>query len=67
MADTDNAEAETTNGFLGLFDGGEAIGSDGEPRGESGGEAGGSGPFCDLQTGLAGEGPDLGLGEASIA
>jgi hypothetical protein len=67
VTDTDDAKAVTTDSLLGLFDGGEAVGGDGEAGGESGGEAGGGGFFGDLESGLFGEGTDIGLGEAGVA
>jgi hypothetical protein len=67
VTDADNAEAEAADGLLGLFNGGEAVGGDGETGGESGGEAGGGGFFGDFQAGFAGEGADIRLGEAGIA
>ena len=36
VTDTDDAKAVTTDSLLGLFDGGEAVGGDGEAGGESG-------------------------------
>ena len=39
VADTNDAEAVTADGFLGLFDGREPIRSDGKPGGEPGREA----------------------------
>ena len=66
VTDADDAESMATDGFLRLFDGGEAVGGDGQAGGESGRKAGGGRLLGNFQPGFFGESADIGLGEAGI-
>ena len=67
MAHTDDSEAVSADDFLGFFNGGEAVRGNGKSGSEAGGKAGGSRFFGDFQSGLPGQGSDIGLGKPGFA
>jgi len=67
MADANDPKTMAPDNLFGFFNSGEAIGGDGEARGEPGREAGGGGFFGDFQSGFPSESAHIGFGEAGFA